>query len=103
MEALITYLSSLQDRVFKILPMKEAFDAGEDNHLLDYIENLIDNCSGAFELYPELQKTKPFLEVRANLAYLKSANVEFKKWRSVILRSTRLIHEAMEAFSSKQS
>lgn len=103
MEAVVTYLTSLQNKIFKILPMRESYDQGVDNHLYEYIDNLADNCAGALALYPELKETKTFLEVQANIAYIKTENVEFKKWRSIVLRSTRLIHSLIESLSSETS
>ena len=44
MYALKTYLSNLRNKVFKLLPMREAHDKGENNHIDEYLENL---CSKA--------------------------------------------------------
>lgn len=105
MEAMVTYLSSLQNKIFKILPMREAYDNGVDNHLFEYIDNLKNNCVGASSLYPELSSAKPFLEVQANLAFLLTdvgMHESFKKWRSIILRSTRLVHNLIETLGEKK-
>ena len=92
MYTLNTYLSSLRNKVFKLLPMREAYDRGEDNHLDEYLENLCSNFSGAFDCYPELAYIREVVEVYNNVAFLKNnKDVEFAKWRSFILRSTRLI------------
>ena len=92
MYTLKTYLSNLRNKVFKLLPMREARDIGEDNHLDEYLENLCSNFSGAFDCYPELADTREIVEVYNNVVFLKNnKDVEFAKWRSIILRSTRLI------------
>ena len=92
MYILNTYLSSLRNKVFKLLPMREAHDRGDDNHLNEYLENLCSNFSGAFDCYPELADVREIVEVYNNIAFLKSnKEVEFTKWRSIVLRSTRLI------------
>ena len=92
MYTLNTYLSSLRNKVFKLLPMREAHDRGEDNHLDEYLENLCSNFSGAFNCYPELADVREIVEVYNNVVFLRhNREVEFTKWRSLILRSTRLI------------
>lgn len=97
MHTLTTYLVSLRNRVFKLLPMREAHDAGENNHLSEYLDNLNINCAGAFDCYPELADMKEIIEVRNNIAFLKNnSDVEFVKWRSIVLRSTRLIQSVTD-------
>ena len=92
MHALKTYLSHLRNKVFKLLPMKEAHDKGENNHLDEYLENLYSNFSGSFSCYPELASEGEIVEVYNNVAFLKdNQHIEFAKWRSLVLRSTRLI------------
>lgn len=92
MYALKTYLFNLRNKVFKLLPMREAHDKGENNHIDEYLENLCSNFSGAFDCYPELVDESEVVEVYNNVAFLKNnKDVEFAKWRSLILRSTRLI------------
>lgn len=92
MYTLSTYLSGLRNKVFKLLPMREAYDTGENNHIYEYLENLCSNFSGAFDCYPELANSKEIVEVYSNLMFLKNnENIDFSKWRSIILRSTRLI------------
>lgn len=95
MYTLNTYLSSLRNKVFKLLPMREAHDRGENNHLDEYLENLCSNFLGAFNCYPELTNAREIVEVYNNIAFLKcNKDIEFAKWRSCILRSTRLIQVA---------
>ena len=92
MLALNTYLTSLRNKVFKLLPMREAYDRGEDNHLDEYLDNLCANCAGAFDCYPQLANVRELVEVRSNIAFLQhNTDLEFHKWRAMILRSTRLI------------
>lgn len=95
MNSLNTHLSSLRNKVFKLLPMREARDNGEFNHLDEYLENLYSSFSGSFDCYPELANVREIIEVYNNVAFLRSnKDVEFAKWRSFILRSTRLIQTA---------
>lgn len=92
MYSLKTYLSGLCNKVFKLLPMREAYDSGENNHLDKYLENLCCHFSGAFMSYPGLEKEIAIIEAYNNIAFLKNnKDVSFEKWRSLVLRSTRLI------------
>lgn len=99
MSTIITYLTSLQSGVFKLLPMREAYDQGDDNHLYEYLENLQSNCKGAFACYPDLSQRSQMIEVQNNIAFLLGAqDVSFKKWRSTVLRSTRLIASILNEY-----
>lgn len=92
MNTLNTFLPSLRNKVFKLLPMREAYDRGELNHLDEYLENLYSNFSGAFECYQELSSMREIIEAYNNVAFLMNhQDIEFPKWRSIVLRSTRLV------------
>lgn len=92
MNTLNIFLPSLRNKVFKLLPMREAYDRGELNHLDEYLENLYSNFSGALECYQELASMREIIEAYNNVAFLmKNKDIEFTKWRSIVLRSTRLV------------
>ena len=91
MEQLLNFLSSLRGDVFKLLPMKEDEMAGVDNHLGDYIEALLINLEGATTTYPILANQKQYLYVINNLQYASKHPIDFKKWRKIVLNSTRNI------------
>ena len=96
MYTLKTYLLSLQGKVFKLLPMKELYDTGEDNHIDEYLINLCANCEGALAYHPILASTSEIVEVRNNIEFLKNnIDLDFKKWRTIVLRSTRLVHNVL--------
>jgi hypothetical protein len=93
----IIYLEGLRNGVFKLLPMREDYDFGASNHLDEYLINLTVSITGALECYPELSHERELAEVRANIAYLnRTPYVEFSRWRSVVLRSVRLISQVIE-------
>lgn len=96
MDVLETYLANLQSKVFKLLPMREAYDEGDTNHLDEYLINLCANCEGAFSCHPVLSGLAEVVEVRNNIEFLKNnLDLEFVRWRAIVLRSTRLVHSAM--------
>lgn len=91
-----TYLRHLQNKIFKLLPMREANDAGVDNHLEDYLANLCANFAGAIDCYPELSQIREIAEVQGNLYALKTnMDLDIAKWRATVLRSTRLLHTVL--------
>ena len=99
MHALNTYLYNLRNKVFKLLPMREAYENGENNHLDEYLDNLCSNFAGAFNCYSELSDIREIIEVYNNVMFLKdNKNIEFIKWRSIILRSTRLIQSVSDKY-----
>ena len=92
MEAIYTFLNALQNRIFKLLPMREAYDKGEDNCLNEYIDNLYLNIVGAFVTFGELSSHKAIVEVCNNIAFLKdNIDIPLKKWRSIVLHSVNLL------------
>ena len=103
METIVTYLTTLQGKMFKLLPMRESYDKGIDNHLYEYLSNLYDNCAGAFLCFPELSEKSMLIEVQNNIAFLKNTDdIKFSKWRSIVLRSTRLIHTVLDDYREEE-
>lgn len=100
--AINTYLNGLRGKIFKLLPMKEAYDNGEDNHLYEYVDNLQSGCVGALALYPELNNQKIMLDIITNIAYIATAkDISLKRWRSIILRSTRLVSSLINDYGEE--
>ena len=96
------YLTILQGKIFKLLPMKESYENGIDNHFANYVENLYINSTGFMARYPELSTNKDFVETCNNIAFLKNnVDIDIKTWRSIILRSVRLIGSAIEKISEE--
>jgi len=99
MDTKITYLKKLLNKIFKLLPMREEYDAGADNFLFEYLEYLRHNYDGAFVLYPDFREDGYLVEVQSNIARLGSEdNIEFAQWRALVLRSMRLIHRAIKKY-----
>lgn len=90
------YLRALQSKVFKLLPMREAKDQGIENHLDAYIDNLCASLDGASACYHDFPQVGEIAEVQSNLYALKmNPDLEFAKWRSTVLRSTRLLQTVL--------
>lgn len=56
---------------------------------------------GAMDAYEELRTDKNFLWAVNNIQYLKGNEVTFEKWRTVVLRSTRLIANAKKKYEGE--
>ena len=97
MKQIIKYLNCLTGDIFKLLPMKEAELDGCDNHINEYLDTLIVNLKGALITYPELAGEKQFLYIINGLQYLANNSTEFKKWRRIVLSSTRYINNLIVA------
>lgn len=102
MNIISVYLEGLQGKIFKLLPMREDYDAGVDNHLPEYLNSLCDSLDGWFLCWPELSREYELIDVQNNMMYLKTKETTFAKWRSVVLRSTRIVHGLLEKYSEKE-
>lgn len=99
MDTVQTYLSGLRNKVFKLLPMREAYDTGVNNHIEEYLINLCTNCDGAFACYPSLASIREVIEVRNNIEFLKNnIDLDYKRWRAIVLRSTRLTSNVLSTY-----
>lgn len=103
MEQLKSFLLNVRGDIFKILPMKEAEINGANNHLEEYIESLIINLTGATKTFPDLALQKQFLYVLNNLQYLNSHIDDFKRWRKIILNSTKSIDNLCSLFGGEKN
>ena len=101
---LYVYLSSLQNKIFKLLPMREAYDyMHEDNHVYDYAKNLGMNCVGALAVHTKLKREATYLEVLNDILIMGRENMEFEMWRSKVLRSTRKIGELRKKYAPTEN
>lgn len=98
MEQLTHYLHKLTGDVFKLLPMKEESLNGKDNHVADYLGNLIITAEGAVETYAVLKWDKEYLYVLNNLNYIAVHDVEFARWRTIILNSVKWLNTLEEHY-----
>lgn len=95
-------LRSIRGKIFKLLPMRESFDRGEDNHLEDYVENLSIAFSGAIINFQNLGLDKDVLDAFNIISGLRGiAQMPYKQVRSAILRSVRILTSAIDRIESK--
>lgn len=87
------YFTALQDKIYKLLPMREDYDAGQQNYLPAYVKNLFHSLNSYKNCHPALERNKSFVDVYSNVAMLRDVSLPFDVWRSAVLRSTRLAGE----------
>lgn len=91
---MIQSLVYLQDTIFKLLPMREDYDSGIDNHLGDYLEYVCVNFRGFMLRFPRLVDVHLGLTCIMNdLTFLRSHKdsideVKFSTWRKIVLHAT---------------
>lgn len=93
MDDIEMYFTSLIGKIYKLLPMREDYDFGVENYLPAYVNNLFRNLCSYKAYYPGLEHDKRFVDVYSNLLTLRDVTMPFDMWRSVVLRSTRLVEE----------
>lgn len=94
MKNISIFLLKLRNDVFKLLPMREKADDGNDNHIKDYIYSLIINSEGAVSTYKILENQKSYIYVINNLHYLQThLDADFSSWRKIILNCTRSLDD----------
>lgn len=84
------YFKALQSKIYKLLPMREDYDAGQQNYLPSYVNNLFHGINSYKTCCPALEQDKRFVDVYSNVAMLRDVSLPFDVWRSVVLRSTRI-------------
>lgn len=103
MKNISTFLLKLRNDVFKLLPMREGADNGNDNHIADYIYSLIINSEGAVSTYQELETQKNYIYVINNLHYLEShSDMDFTNWRRIILNCTRNLDDLKNLYCKSE-
>lgn len=99
-KCLTNYLTFLYGDIYKLLPMKEEELLGLLYTVPDYMESLLIVIIGALQLYPALKSEKKYLYVLNNMEYLRHnyKDIDFTKWRKIILKSTRNIGELSSTY-----
>lgn len=81
-----TYIDSLINKLYKILALKEAEDAGQTVFLKKYLADLSDELASALDLFPILQQDIPFLEIRLGVNWLLCYAFDHEKCKSKVFK-----------------
>ena len=88
-----TFLENMIDRVFKLLPMRELEDLGEETFLGEYLQELAIEANGAYFSFPELSKKAKYVSVTNTLQYMRQhwSEMEFAAFRRSVLKMTNIL------------
>lgn len=90
---LYVYIRSMVGKVYKILPLKEEFDAGEDTHFKDYINSLCADAMGALETFPELRLVPSYITVLNSLQFLNINEFDHHTCKREVFKMIRLLQK----------
>lgn len=91
-----TFIKGIISDIYKLLPMREGKDKGEDNHLAEFTNSILMNLEGAYEEYPELKNKTRYIYVVNYIRFLISYNVEFTAYRKLVLDSVRYLSDLID-------
>lgn len=91
---LYVYIRSMVGKVYKILPLKEEFDAGEDTHFKEYIDSLCADAMGALETFPELRLMPAYITVLNDLQFLNMCDFDHSTCKREVFKMIRLLQQA---------
>ncbi len=95
------YLKNLRGDIFKILPMREDEQDGEQNYLYKYMESLIFNLIGGLEHFDFLGKEKQYIYAITNLRYLMRDESDLPQWRRITLRTVNGIDSLYKKYGGE--
>lgn len=89
-----TYLRSMIDRVYKILPLKE--ECSET--LNQYISSLLCEMVGNKILFIELADEPRFMSILSNLEFLATQDYPVHVCKSIVFKSIRMLESMNQAY-----
>jgi hypothetical protein len=100
------YLDSLKAKIWKLLPMREDSDSGQDNHLPEYLKSLIVEVIGALMLHDVLKRDGYYHSIVNTLTYMSAHKLGHIEWRAEVFKMMKalermLVKEGGEADADK--
>lgn len=89
---LFVYIHALTGRIFKILPLKEKEDDGEEVFLNEYIDGLWNDMKGALRTFPELEEVPEYMSVCNKVSFLASEEFDLKTCRKTVFGALKLLN-----------
>ena len=94
---LFVFIRGLTGRIFKILPLKEEMDSGNDVHLNEYISSLVRDASGALETFPQLKEMEEYITVVNTLQYISLNEIDHAVCKQEVFKMLRILNQ-IEAY-----
>ena len=92
------FLEKMIDREFKILPMREQYDMGEEPFLDEYLQELAIEANGAYDTFPELYERARYVSVTNTLQYIRRnwKKMTFPAYRRSVLKMTNCLDRLLK-------
>lgn len=89
------HIDLLVRQIFKMLPMMEDMNNGQDVHLGDHIESVCIEATGGFLTFPELYEDTSYVRVVNTLHYLHGhwETISWPSYRREVLKMLRFLKE----------
>lgn len=90
---LFVFLRSAVGKVYKILPLKEEFDAGDNTHLDAYLDSLCCELGGALDTFPELRSIPGYISVLNTAKFLSQNDFDHAVCKREVFKMIRLLQQ----------
>lgn len=98
---LYVFIHGLTGRIFKALPLREAYESGEDVGWKEYFHSLTIDATGALSTFPELQQMQSYLTIVNTLQYMDTESFKLAEFRREIFSMLRALNNIEARFSGK--
>lgn len=89
---LYVYIRSLTGQIFKILPLKEKAEEGEEVYLQEYIDVLWNDMKGAFGVFPELEQIPEYMNVCSKISFLHDNEFDVRTCKKEVFGALKLLN-----------
>lgn len=90
---LTTFYKHMEGGIFKLLPLYEEQQEGQDVHLDVYMADLWDELIGAQALFPELADDVDYITILNTVRFLMDNECELDVWKRRVLKMVRMLNE----------
>ena len=99
---LYLYIHKLVGRIYKILPLKEREERGEEIFLKEYIEGLWNDMRGAYGTFPELNVCEEYLSVCNKISFLNCEDeFNIRTCRREVFSALKLLNQLEEKLAGE--
>lgn len=93
---MLIYLSSLTDRIYKILPLRESCEFGDRSYLSKYISSLLVEVKGAEFTFPALSNLADYISILNTIQYLNEYELPISEVKREVFKMIRLVKKLLE-------
>lgn len=89
---LYVFIRGLTGRIFKMLPLREEADTGEQVYLTEYVDSLARDVIGAMTTFPELAEFPEYITVVNTIQYLNTVESDFSVFRKEVFHMLAVLN-----------